>query len=149
MTFKNLREIRLSLLVGCDNRDYCYYRDYRFYKIDRDNPCCFDETCLQNISRNNRGRFAAFQRVADGTMAVEGTEGHRGDIGLQRRQRAVERTLEGTEGHRGKKVGPLYSLCCCLIMLFLINSDVPRPVFTTLLLVYWTCSADVHSFSIV
>ncbi len=55
---------------------------------------------VQKISQNKRGRFAffaVFQRV------VDGTEGHRGDRGLLRRQGAIERASEGTGGHSGKK----------------------------------------------
>jgi hypothetical protein len=43
MAFSIFREILLSLLVGCD------YRDYR-----NDNPWSFDEKRLQNSSLNKR-----------------------------------------------------------------------------------------------
>ncbi len=72
MAFPIFCEKRLSLVVGCD------YRDYRYFFVKAIITFC------KKISRNKRGRFtcAAIQRTVEGTEAVEETEGHRGDRGL-------------------------------------------------------------------
>jgi hypothetical protein len=65
MAFSIFREIRLSLLVGCDYRDYRDNRDDHFYEIDRNNPRSFDERCFAKHFAKQEGRFACFFYIGD------------------------------------------------------------------------------------
>jgi hypothetical protein len=72
--------------------DYRDDRDYLLYDIDRDSPWYFDETRFGKYFTKQEGLFRLFRCFS---------EGHNGDRGPQRRQRAVE----GTKVRRGDR-GP-------------------------------------------
>jgi hypothetical protein len=91
--FQFFCKTRLSLLVGCDYRDYCNFfrqsdnrdyrnsRDYHLYQIDHDNPWGFDEMRFAKHFAKQEGRFACLAVFQRGQRAVEGTVGRRGDRG--------------------------------------------------------------------
>jgi hypothetical protein len=90
------RDHRQVFLLS-DNHDYRDDRDYGLYKIGHDNPWNFDETRFAKYFVKQKGSFClfcCFQRAA------EGTEGHTGNRGPYRGQRAVEETV-GRREDRG------------------------------------------------
>jgi hypothetical protein len=87
MAFSIFREIRLSLLIGCDyrdyhnffrlsdNRDYRDNRDYHLYEIDRNNPWSFDETRFTKHFAKQEGRLGSFAVFSEGTEDCRGERG--------------------------------------------------------------------------